>query len=665
MALYHFHAEPVRRSRGHSTVNSAAYQARAKLYDERLDDHRDWTGKPGIVESTILAPSYAPAWMAERQKLWNENERTEKRKDSQTGMWYDIALPYELTDAQRRDLLHSFVRDTWNARGLVADIAIHAPDKDNRNWHAHVLLASRTVTPEGFGDKAFRGRLNHRRLLLEADREAWADHHNRYFDRLGLPQRIDHRSYEKQQIDREATKHLGPAASERLRKGDPTRIVDQNRDIEQRNSERAREYRDIHDEAQALREKERQIRAEPPRDIHAEAQATRDVIWVPSPRRPHAPPVAEQFNKPAEFKDRITRRWSERDHERRVALESREIHALLDLERKHQTQRIALQAEQAERNATLRGTMQAEVNAIDKRLEAKGIRRFMRKALGRDAYDRSEREKYIKTLAGIDAREKDELQTLTNRHKAETLRMIETYRHLRHKLEAQIEGRAEKQKEFVAERASGKQGRAQEGRPPPKLAPSLDLTPPGMAKPALPHITPAEYQRRVDAYATTGEGRAATQKPVQIDRDFRANSPPPPDKAPQPDHIRDAAKMVERQAPPRTKETPAEFFRPEKAQPASGDFFKSAKSTPEPRKDFGPAAERDPSKGSRRERSSFFNAAPETPRSEKNPEIASGRERTRSSYFDKGEGREASRESAPEKSPASGRETGRSRGGRE
>lgn len=38
---------------------------------------------------------------------------------------------------------------------MVADIAIHAPSRhgDERNVHAHVLLTTRAMTPDGFAEK--------------------------------------------------------------------------------------------------------------------------------------------------------------------------------------------------------------------------------------------------------------------------------------------------------------------------------------------------------------------------------------------------------------------------------------------------------------------------------------------------------------------------------
>jgi hypothetical protein len=41
------------------------------------------------------------------------------------------------------------------AKGMIADVAMHRPGKegDQRNFHAHVLVTTRSVGPAGFGRK--------------------------------------------------------------------------------------------------------------------------------------------------------------------------------------------------------------------------------------------------------------------------------------------------------------------------------------------------------------------------------------------------------------------------------------------------------------------------------------------------------------------------------
>jgi len=87
---------------------------------------------------------------------------------------------------------------------MVADIGIH---RDNPvNPHAHILLTTRNLTPEGFGPKN-RG-WNDKAQLLHW-RSGWADATNEHLMHAGLAVRIDHRSYREQQLDLIPGRKLG------------------------------------------------------------------------------------------------------------------------------------------------------------------------------------------------------------------------------------------------------------------------------------------------------------------------------------------------------------------------------------------------------------------------------------------------------------------------
>lgn len=237
MAIYHFTAKIVSRSRGQSVVAKAAYNAREALTDERTGENPDYRRKGGIVFSGIFAPKDAPAWAQDRQTLWNEVEKSEKRKNSQLAREVEIALPHELTDQQREYLVKDFVRENFVRHGMVADVAIHAPDKegDERNHHAHILLGMRELAPDGFGEKL---REFNSKKQLEDWREKWEHLANRHLERHGHDARIDRRSLEAQGIEREPPVHLGPDASHMERKGKSSELGDKNRAIEEQSRRR-------------------------------------------------------------------------------------------------------------------------------------------------------------------------------------------------------------------------------------------------------------------------------------------------------------------------------------------------------------------------------------------------------------------------------------------
>src|SRR6201999_1030437 len=99
------------------------------------------------------------------------------------------------------------------ARG-AADAALHEPrpGADPRNHHAHLLMTTREVSPEGIGARTsleLGGRERHQRgmgptrddyLLL---RERWATVTNDSLRRAGLDLSVDHRSLKEQGLTRE------------------------------------------------------------------------------------------------------------------------------------------------------------------------------------------------------------------------------------------------------------------------------------------------------------------------------------------------------------------------------------------------------------------------------------------------------------------------------
>jgi ATP-dependent exoDNAse (exonuclease V) alpha subunit len=175
--------------------------------------------------------------MRDRAKLWNAIEAVEKRKDAQLCREILLNLPHELTDAQRVELVRAFVKDECVARGMIADVAVHAPHRkgDDRNHHAHVMLSMREATADGFGPKV---RDWNSPELLEHWRERWAHHQNRALQQAGRSERVDHRSLEAQGIDREPEPKQGPVATQMEREGRPSKAGDDRRAAKERNQQR-------------------------------------------------------------------------------------------------------------------------------------------------------------------------------------------------------------------------------------------------------------------------------------------------------------------------------------------------------------------------------------------------------------------------------------------
>jgi len=248
MAIFHFAAKVVSRAKGQSVIAKAAYNSREELTEERTGEVKDYTRAEGLLFSGIYAPAKAPAWAHDRAQLWNAADRAEKRKDSQLAREYEVALPHELTDEQRRFLVQDFIRENFARKGYAADVSVHAPDRegDERNYHAHILVTDRRLEADGFAiDKKERQQSKaEMKAELEALRESWERTTNRHLERHGIDARIDRRSLKDQGIDKEPTQHLGPYATQLEREGEESERGNVNRDIEARNQAREEAQRD-------------------------------------------------------------------------------------------------------------------------------------------------------------------------------------------------------------------------------------------------------------------------------------------------------------------------------------------------------------------------------------------------------------------------------------
>ena len=207
----------ISRSQGRSATAAIAYRVAGRIEDRRTGLTFDYAARGGVDHTEILAPDHAPDWVYDRSELWNRVEESETRKNSQVAREVRVALPDELTHAQRVELVREFVRSQFVDRGMVADIALHAPGRegDERNHHAHILLTTREIDAEGSvpgGGFTTKNRDWNKVEVLEGWREAWARDSNAALERAGLEDRVDHRTLVAQ---RDEALELASAARER------------------------------------------------------------------------------------------------------------------------------------------------------------------------------------------------------------------------------------------------------------------------------------------------------------------------------------------------------------------------------------------------------------------------------------------------------------------
>ncbi|MGG0481637.1 MobQ family relaxase [Priestia megaterium] len=271
MAIYHLSMQIISRSKGQSAVAAAAYRSGEKLHDERTDEQKFYA-RNVQPETMILTPTNAPEWMKDRNRLWNEVEKLEKRKDSQLARELNIALPIELNQDQQKELIQSFAQNEFVQKGMVADIAIHRDDTNNP--HAHIMLTMRNIDQDGFGKKNrdwnadfANAKENKRGYVKNSEgclsiREQWAKYANQALEQAQSKERVTHLSHEKRGLEVLPTIHLGHVAHDMEKKGKQSKRGEINRERQEYNQavidlQAYRRQKEAH--VKKMKEKEKQF----------------------------------------------------------------------------------------------------------------------------------------------------------------------------------------------------------------------------------------------------------------------------------------------------------------------------------------------------------------------------------------------------------------------
>lgn len=255
MAIFHLSVKMISRGKGKSAVAAAAYRSGEKITSDYDGITHDYTRKRGVVMTEILLPRNAPIRFYNRSRLWNAVEKVEKAKNAQLAREIEVSIPKELKFREGYNLVNEFCNRNFVDKGMIADICFH--DKGDGNPHAHIML---TVRP--FNEDRSWGSKQKKEYILDENgekiydkkkrqykcksvpttdwndrknaekwRKSWADMCNKYLEKSGYDERIDHRSYERQGLEILPTKHLGTAASQMEKRNIKTDRGETNRHI--------------------------------------------------------------------------------------------------------------------------------------------------------------------------------------------------------------------------------------------------------------------------------------------------------------------------------------------------------------------------------------------------------------------------------------------------
>ncbi len=226
--------------KGRSAIASAAYRSGEKLFDDKEGRHYFYA-RSVMPESFILTPKNAPEWASDREKLWNEVEKNDRKSNSRYAKEFNVALPVELSESEQKELLTKYVQENFVDQGMVSDVAIHRDHPDNP--HAHVMLTNRPFNPDGsWGLKAKTQYIkdeNGKQLLTKSGfpkqrkiwlvdwdkkekinewRKNWALSVNQFLAQKNIPDRISEKSFVDQGIQETPTQHEGINSQRKNRK---------------------------------------------------------------------------------------------------------------------------------------------------------------------------------------------------------------------------------------------------------------------------------------------------------------------------------------------------------------------------------------------------------------------------------------------------------------
>ncbi|QYA34000.1 MobA/MobL family protein (plasmid) [Macrococcus psychrotolerans] len=212
-------------------VACASYRSDDALFSERTNEKIKFRNHSVQPESFILTPENTPDWATDRERLWNEVDKIEKKntktKSPRLATEVLLSLPNDLERNVQRELVNNFVNDEFISRGMIADVSIHRDDINNP--HAHILLTIRPLNADGtWGNKTVtrtkydengtpvlnkngnKVRVQERfaELDLKNLRKNWEDKLNQFAERENSERRYDSRSFIAQGREQIAHIHL-------------------------------------------------------------------------------------------------------------------------------------------------------------------------------------------------------------------------------------------------------------------------------------------------------------------------------------------------------------------------------------------------------------------------------------------------------------------------
>jgi len=215
-------------SRAHGSCARSAHD-----YITRSDEYDDPDRDPAIYTES----DHMPDWARDNDRDYWDAADLYERVNGRLYVSGDFALPRVLDAEDQVELAHAFARELTDDERLPYTLAVHAgknADGYDHNPHAHIMISERqndgiSRSREQWFRRANRehpdrggapkSRTFHGREWVEQARERWEKLTNAALERNGRHERVDHRSYERQGVDVEPGRHIGPAGAHMVARG--------------------------------------------------------------------------------------------------------------------------------------------------------------------------------------------------------------------------------------------------------------------------------------------------------------------------------------------------------------------------------------------------------------------------------------------------------------
>ena len=225
--FYHLSFRSGSRAGGASARGAFDYASREGEYGDR-----------DLDEALHTESDHMPSWASDDPEAYWDAADLYERANGRLYVSADFALPRDLALEDQVALAREFAQHLTDDEQLPYTLAIHAGRDANgheHNPHAHLMFSERqndgiersrdewfrranSEHPERGG--APKSRTFHGPAWIEQARERWADLTNKTLERCGRTERVDHRSYERQGVDREPGEHYGPSAAHMVDRGE-------------------------------------------------------------------------------------------------------------------------------------------------------------------------------------------------------------------------------------------------------------------------------------------------------------------------------------------------------------------------------------------------------------------------------------------------------------